>query len=149
MAVVEIRDDDVLIVVDVQNDFLPGGTLAVPNGDEVIGPVNRLGCAFRHVVLTQDWHPAGHISFASSHPGKTAFDRIVLPYGEQVLWPDHCVQGTPGADLAATLDLPHAELIIRKGYNPAVDSYSGFTEADHRSTTGLEGYLREIGRAHV
>ncbi len=137
--------DDVLLVVDVQNDFLPGGALAVPDGDAVIAPINRLAGRFGHVLLTQDWHPAGHISFAAGHPGRHPFETITLPYGAQVLWPVHCVQGTPGAALAPGLDLPQAELILRKGYHPDVDSYSAFTEADRRTPTGLAGYLRERG----
>lgn len=137
--------DDVLLVVDVQVDFLPGGNLAVPDGDAVIGPVNRLGALFGHVLLTQDWHPAGHISFAASHPGQAPFDVVELPYGRQVLWPTHCVQGTPGAALAPSLDLPRAELVIRKGFRAEVDSYSAFSEADRRTPTGLGGYLRERG----
>jgi nicotinamidase/pyrazinamidase len=139
------REDVALIVVDVQNSFLPGGSLAVPNGDEVIAPINRLAGSFRNVVLTQDWHPAGHISFASSHAGKQPFERIDLPYGPQILWPDHCVQGSEGAALHADLDIPHAQLIIRKGCNPKVDSYSTFIEADRVSKTGLDGYLAERG----
>lgn len=142
-------DTDVLIVVDVQNDFLPGGALAVPDGDAVIAPINTLAQRFSHVVLTQDWHTPGHISFASSHPGRAPFETIALPYGQQVLWPDHCVQGSPGAALARSLDLPHAELIIRKGYHPEIDSYSAFLEADHATPTGLAGYLRERGMARV
>ncbi len=136
---------DVLIVVDVQVDFLPGGALAVPDGDAVVAPINRLGAAFPEVVLTQDWHPAGHASFAGSHPGRVPFDEIELPYGRQVLWPAHCIQGTPGAALAAGLDVPHARLVIRKGCRRDVDSYSAFTEADRRTPTGLAGYLRERG----
>lgn len=137
--------DDVLLVVDVQGDFLPGGSLAVPDGDAVIPPVNRLGALFGHVLLTQDWHPPGHVSFAASHPGRVPFDVIELPYGRQVLWPTHCVQGTPGAALAAGLELPRAELVIRKGFRGGVDSYSAFAEADRCTPTGLAGYLRERG----
>ena len=139
------RDDVALLVVDVQNSFLPGGSLAVPNGHEVIQPINRLAKAFRHVVLTQDWHPAGHISFASTHAGRKPFERVELPYGSQILWPDHCVQGSNGAALHAELDIPHAQLIIRKGCNPKVDSYSTFIEADRVSKTGLDGYLAARG----
>lgn len=144
-------DDDrtVLLVVDVQNDFCPGGSLAVPDGDAVVPIVNALGRRFRHVVLTQDWHPAGHASFASSHPGRTPFETIELAYGPQVLWPDHCVQGSAGAAFHPGLDLPHAEAVIRKGYRSAIDSYSGFVEADRRTRTGLEGYLRERGLTRV
>ncbi|MBL0406477.1 bifunctional nicotinamidase/pyrazinamidase [Microvirga aerilata] len=142
-------DQDLLIVVDLQYDFLPGGALAVPHGDAVIAPINRLARAFRHVVLTQDWHPAGHASFASSHPGKQPFDLVDLHYGSQVLWPDHCVQGTKGAEISGELNIPHAQLVIRKGYNEGIDSYSGFKEADRQTSTGLEGYLRERGFQRV
>ena len=135
----------VLIVVDVQNDFCPGGALAVPDGDAVVPVINALARHFENVVLTQDWHPAGHISFASSHAGKAPFDVIDLPYGPQVLWPDHCIQGTPGAAFHSRLDIPHAQMIVRKGYRPEVDSYSGFLEADRRTPTGLGGYLSERG----
>ncbi|WP_417695197.1 bifunctional nicotinamidase/pyrazinamidase [Pseudomonas sp.] len=134
-----------LVVIDVQNDFIPGGQLAVPGGDEIVPLINRLGRSFRHVILTQDWHPAGHASFASSHPDKQPFDLIQLPYGEQKLWPDHCIQGTQGAALHPALDLPHAQLIIRKGCNPGIDSYSAFLEADRQTPTGLTGYLKERG----
>ena len=142
-------DDDLLLVVDVQNDFLPGGALAVPDGDAVVAPINALGTLFRHVVLTQDWHGPGHSSFASSHAGRRPFDTIMMPYGPQVLWPDHCVQGTAGAVLAAGLRLEHAELVIRKGYNHAVDSYSAFTEADRSTTTGLAAALKARGFKRV
>jgi nicotinamidase/pyrazinamidase len=135
----------VLIVVDVQNSFLPGGSLAVPKGNEVVPVINDLAKRFVNVVLTQDWHPAGHRSFASSHPGKKPFDTIALDYGEQILWPDHCVQGTEGARLCRDLDLAHAQLVLRKGYHPNVDSYSAFIEADGKTTTGLRGYLQERG----
>ena len=148
-ATIRPGEGDVLIVVDVQNDFLPGGALAVPDGDAVIAPINRLSRAFRHVVLTQDWHPAGHASFASSHPAKVPFDTAELHYGTQVLWPDHCVQGTPGAAISRDLDIPHAQLVIRKGYNGGIDSYSGFKEADRRTSTGLAGYLTERGFRRV
>ncbi len=137
--------DDVLLVVDVQRDFLPGGPLAVPDGDAVVAPINRLGTLFPHVLLTQDWHPAGHVSFAANHPGRAPFEQIELPYGRQVLWPTHCVQGSDGAGFAPGLDLPQAELVVRKGFRPGVDSYSAFTEADRRTPTGLAGYLRERG----
>lgn len=137
--------DDVLLVVDVQRDFLPGGPLAVPDGDAVTAPINRLGTLFDHVLLTQDWHPAGHVSFAETHPGRKPFEQIELPYGPQVLWPTHCVQGRDGAGFAPGLDLPRAELVVRKGFRPTVDSYSAFTEADRRTPTGLAGYLRERG----
>ena len=140
---------DVLLVVDVQNDFCPGGALAVPRGDEVVPLINRLARGFAHVVLTQDWHTAGHVSFASAHPGRKPLDTVELPYGTQVLWPDHCVQGTPGAALHPALAIPHAELIIRKGFRRQVDSYSAFCEADRTTPTGLAGYLRERGLARV
>jgi nicotinamidase/pyrazinamidase len=140
---------DVLLVVDVQYDFMPRGALAVAGGDEVVPVVNALARRFANVALTQDWHPPRHISFASSHPGHQPFDRIVLPYGEQVLWPDHCVQGTPGAALHAALDVPHAQLVVRKGYHPDVDSYSAFVEADRKHQTGLAGYLHARGVRRV
>jgi nicotinamidase/pyrazinamidase len=140
---------DVLLVVDVQNCFVPGGTLPVAGGDEVVPLINRLARGFAHVVLTQDWHPAGHISFASSHPGHQPFDTITLPYGPQVLWPDHAVQGTADADLHPALRIPHAEVILRKGYRAHLDSYSAFVEADGRTPTGLAGYLRERGLQQV
>jgi nicotinamidase/pyrazinamidase len=136
---------DVLLVVDVQNDFCPGGALAVPDGDAVVPVVNRLARRFAHVVLTQDWHPPEHASFASAHPGKRPFETIELDYGSQILWPDHCVQRSEGARLHAGLDIPHAELVLRKGYNRAIDSYSAFRENDRRTATGLAGYLRERG----
>ncbi len=139
----------VLLVVDMQNDFLPGGSLAVADGDAVVPVINRLAAGFQAVVVTQDWHPAGHISFASSHDGKAPFDMIDLPYGPQVLWPDHCVQGTEGAALAADLDLPHAQLIVRKGHHQHIDSYSAFMEADKATPTGLAGYLRERGLTEI
>lgn len=132
-----------LIVVDVQNDFCPGGALAVPKGDEVVPVINRLAARFDNVVLTQDWHPRGHTSFASSHPGRKPFETIELAYGTQVLWPDHCVQGTPGAAFHKALDVTRAHLVIRKGFHSDVDSYSGFLEADRTTTTGLAGYLKE------
>ena len=143
------KETDVLIVVDVQNDFCPGGSLAVPGGDEVVHLVNRLAHGFQHVVLTQDWHPAGHSSFASSHPGKNPFDMIDMPYGPQTLWPDHCIQATDGAAFHQDLDVPHAELIIRKGFRKGIDSYSAFFENDHKTPTGLGGYLKERGFTHV
>ncbi len=142
-------ETDLLLVIDVQADFLPGGALAVPDGDAVIAPINALGRKFKHVALTQDWHPAGHASFATSHPGQQPFGTVRLAYGEQVLWPEHCIQGTPGAELSPLLDLPHAELIIRKGYRPGIDSYSAFREADRTTPTGLAGYLRERGFTRV
>ncbi|MGU3360698.1 bifunctional nicotinamidase/pyrazinamidase [Methylobacterium sp. M6A4_1b] len=140
---------DVLLVIDVQADFLPGGALAVPDGDAVVAPVNRLLGLFPHAVLTQDWHPPGHVSFATSHPGRAPFDTVPLAYGPQVLWPEHCVQGSPGADLSPALDADRAELVIRKGHHRQVDSYSAFLEADRRTPTGLAGYLRERGFTRV
>lgn len=145
-SVVQINPDtDVFIVVDVQYDFLPGGNLAVPKGDEVIKPINELADRFKHVVMTQDWHPEGHISFASSHKGKKPFDVIDLPYGKQVLWPDHCIWDSKGAEFSEAVDIPHNQLIIRKGFDPKIDSYSGFVEADRKTRTGLAGYLKERG----
>jgi nicotinamidase/pyrazinamidase len=138
-------DRDVLLIVDLQNDFCPGGSLAVPRGDEIVAAVNRLAADFPHVILTQDWHPRGHASFASSHPGKQPFDTVDAPYGQQILWPDHCVQETKGAAFHPNLDAPHAELIVRKGFRSAIDSYSAFRENDRRTPTGLAGYLRERG----
>jgi nicotinamidase/pyrazinamidase len=138
-------DRDVLIIVDVQNDFCPGGALAVPHGDEIVPAVNRLAAEFAHVILTQDWHPRGHASFASSHHAKQPFEVIEVAYGQQILWPDHCVQGTSGAAFNPALDVPHAELIVRKGFRRAIDSYSAFFENDHHTPTGLAGYLRERG----
>jgi nicotinamidase/pyrazinamidase len=142
-------ESDVFVVVDVQNCFVPGGSLAVKGGDEIVPLVNRLAKRFRHVVLTQDWHTADHVSFASQHPGKKPFDTVGLPYGTQVLWPDHCVQGTEGATLHKGLDIPHAELILRKGYRRDVDSYSAFVEADKKTQTGLGGYLKQRGIKRV
>ena len=139
------RSTDCLLVVDVQNDFMPGGALAVPRGDEIVPLVNRIAANFAVVVLTQDWHPAGHASFASSHPGRKPYETMRLAYGEQVLWPDHCVQGTPGAAFHAGLDIPHAQLVIRKGHHRKVDSYSAFLEADRKTRTGLDGYLKSRG----
>ncbi len=138
-------DDGVLIIVDVQNDFCSGGALEVPQGDEIIPTVNGLAARFRNVVLTQDWHPGGHWSFASSHPGEKPFDTITAPYGPQVLWPDHCVQDTPGAAFHPALRAPHAALVLRKGFRRAVDSYSAFYENDRKTPTGLTGYLRDRG----
>jgi nicotinamidase/pyrazinamidase len=136
---------EVLIVVDPQRDFCPGGALAVPRGDEIVPAVNRLARRFAHVILTQDWHPPGHASFASAHPGRQPFATIEAAYGPQTLWPDHCVQGTLGAEFHPGIELPQVELIIRKGYRPAIDSYSAFRENDRRTPTGLAGYLRERG----
>src|SRR5690554_5168597 len=148
---IEITAQDVLVVVDLQYDFLPGGSLAVAGGDEIVSLINSLGRKFTHVVLTQDWHPADHVSFASQHEGKAPFQTIELKYGTQVLWPDHCVWNSHGAELSAELDIPHAQLIIRKGYDRAIDSYSGFQEADRQTLTGLAGYLgeREAGRLYI
>ncbi|MBM3519453.1 MAG: bifunctional nicotinamidase/pyrazinamidase [Alphaproteobacteria bacterium] len=143
------KETDVLIVIDVQNDFCPGGRLAVPGGNEVVHIVNRLAHGFSHVVLTQDWHPSGHSSFASSHTGKAPFETVDMPYGPQTLWPDHCVQMSDGAAFHAGLDIPHAELVIRKGFRKAIDSYSAFFENDHKTPTGLSGYLRERGFGKV
>ncbi|MFC4214486.1 bifunctional nicotinamidase/pyrazinamidase [Pseudophaeobacter arcticus] len=133
-----------LIVIDVQNDFCPGGALAVPGGDEVVAPINALMADFETVILTQDWHPAGHSSFASSHPGLSPFESVEMSYGAQVLWPDHCVQGSAGAAFHPDLDVS-GDLIIRKGFRPLIDSYSGFFENDQKTPTGLEGYLRSRG----
>lgn len=137
------EENDVLLVVDIQNDFCPGGRLAVPRGDEVVAVVNRVAACFAHVVLTQDWHPPGHLSFASSHPGASPYQTIEMAYGPQILWPDHCIQGTAGADFHADLAVPHAELVLRKGFHRGIDSYSAFAENDHRTPTGLSSYLRE------
>jgi nicotinamidase/pyrazinamidase len=142
-SIIEIGDSDILLVVDVQNDFCPGGALAVPGGDEIVPLINRAASGFRHVVLTQDWHPAGHRSFASAQPGRQPFETIEAAYGPQVLWPDHCIQGTKGADFHSQLSIPHAELILRKGYDPGIDSYSAFFENDRVTPTGLGSYLRE------
>ena len=143
-------ETEVLVLVDVQNDFCGGGALAVPGADEIVPVVNRLAARFPHVLLTQDWHPPGHSSFASQHPGRAPYQTIALPYGEQILWPDHCVQGTRGADFHPHLAAPHAELVLRKGFRREIDSYSIFFENDRSTPTGLEGYLRERGlQAHL
>ena len=139
---------DALLIIDLQNDFCPahdgiGGALAADRGDQIVPAVNALARKFSHVILTQDWHPRGHISFASAHPGTQPYQTIQVGYGEQTLWPDHCVQGTPGADFHPALDVPHAELIVRKGCRKEIDSYSAFLENDHTTPTGLAGYLRE------
>jgi nicotinamidase/pyrazinamidase len=136
-----------LIVIDVQNDFCPGGALAVTGGNEIVAGINALMTSFDAVILTQDWHPAGHSSFASSHDQKAPFEMTEMPYGPQVLWPDHCIQGSPGAAFHQGLETNRADAIIRKGMNPAIDSYSAFFENDHETPTGLDGYLRtrEIG----
>jgi nicotinamidase/pyrazinamidase len=141
--------DDVLLLIDLQYDFMPGGALAVAHGDEVVPVANRLAQEFGHVVLTQDWHPAQHVSFAANHAGRQPFETIALPYGEQVLWPTHCVQGTEGAELHRGLNVPHARAIIRKGHHADVDSYSAFLEADRMTPTGLAGYLRDTGAKRV
>lgn len=140
---------DVLLVVDVQNDFCPGGALAVPEGDAVIAPINRLMARFAHVVATQDWHPPDHASFASAYPGRSPFETIEAPYGPQTLWPDHCVQDTHGADLHPALSRRPIELVLRKGFRRSVDSYSAFFENDRATPTGLAGYLRERGFTRV
>jgi len=144
-----ITPQDVLIVTDVQIDFCPGGALAVPEGDAVIAAIHRIAPRFAHILLTQDWHPPGHSSFASSHPGKHPFESIQMPYGEQTLWPDHCIQGTCGAEFHPALHLPNAELVLRKGFHPHVDSYSAFFENDRVTPTGLAGYLRDRGLTRV
>ncbi|NYF79652.1 bifunctional nicotinamidase/pyrazinamidase [Granulicella arctica] len=136
---------DALLVIDLQNDFCPGGALAVTDGDAIIPTINALAQRFDHVLLTQDWHPTGHISFASSHQGKQPFETITAPYGPQTLWPEHCLQHSEGAAFHPALDLPHAELILRKGFRREIDSYSAFLENDHRTPTGLAGYLRDRG----
>ena len=148
---IEIKPTDILVVVDMQYDFLPGGSLAVSGGDEIVPLINTLARKFTNVVFTQDWHPADHISFASQHQGKAPFETIELPYGTQVLWPDHCVWNTRGAALSDDLDIPHGQLIIRKGYNRLIDSYSGFQEADRETLTGLAGYLneRDVDRLYI
>jgi nicotinamidase/pyrazinamidase len=146
---ITIRDSDVFVVIDVQNCFMPGGSLAVKEGDQIVPLINRLAKSFKHVVLTQDWHTADHVSFASQHSGKKPFETMRLSYGTQVLWPDHCVQGTEGAMLHKGLDIPHAELILRKGYRREVDSYSAFAEADKKTQTGLGGYLKQRGLKRV
>jgi nicotinamidase/pyrazinamidase len=140
---ITIGERDILLVVDIQNDFCPGGNLPVPRGNEVVPLINGLAARFAHVVLTQDWHPRGHLSFASSHPRKQTYQTIELAYGAQILWPDHCVQGTFGAAFREDLTVPHAELVLRKGYHRAIDSYSAFYENDRKTHTGLAGYLRE------
>jgi nicotinamidase/pyrazinamidase len=141
-ASIKVDDTSALLVIDVQNCFLPGGSLAVKEGDQVVPVINRIAKSFANVVMTQDWHTAGHVSFASVHSGKKPFETIDLKYGKQVLWPDHCVQGTDGASLSKDLSIPQAALIIRKGFHKDVDSYSAFTEADGKTTTGLASYLK-------
>ena len=141
--------DDVLLLIDLQYDFMPGGALAVAQGDEIVPLVNQLARRFSHVVLTQDWHPPSHVSFAANHAGRQPFEMMTLPYGEQVLWPTHCVQNTAGAALHAGLDIAHARAVIRKGHHAKVDSYSAFLEADRTTPTGLAGYLRDTGVTRV
>ncbi|MEO9819348.1 MAG: bifunctional nicotinamidase/pyrazinamidase [Paracoccaceae bacterium] len=136
-----------LIIIDVQNDFCPEGALAVPAGNEIVAPINAVMADFEVVVLTQDWHPAGHSSFASSHPGKGPYEVTDMHYGPQVLWPDHCIQGTQGSAFHADLNTDRADMIVRKGYTPSIDSYSAFFENDHKTPTGLDGYLRTRGIA--
>ncbi|ANV98835.1 bifunctional nicotinamidase/pyrazinamidase [Bradyrhizobium icense] len=150
-APIEPDDASALLVIDVQNDFLPGGSLAVNDGDQVVPVINRIAESFANVVLTQDWHTPGHISFATSHSGRKPFETIDLPYGRQVLWPEHCVQGTESASLSKDLSIPHAGLVIRKGFHKGIDSYSAFTEADGKTTTGLAAYLkaREVKRVFL
>jgi nicotinamidase/pyrazinamidase len=145
----QITPQDVLVVIDVQNDFCPGGALAVPGGDAVIGMIQQIAAHFEHVILTQDWHPPGHSSFASAHAGKRPFDTVELSYGVQTLWPDHCVQGSKGAEFHPALRLPQAELILRKGFRQHIDSYSAFFENDRSTPTGLAGYLQERNLSRV
>jgi nicotinamidase/pyrazinamidase len=146
---VEVKPTDVLLVIDVQSDFCPGGALAVPGGDAVVGPIHSIAPLFSHIVLTQDWHPSNHSSFARSHHGSQPFETIQLAYGKQTLWPPHCVQGTPGAEFHPALKLTQAELILRKGFRPYIDSYSAFFENDRTTPTGLAGYLAERGLSRV
>ncbi len=145
----QISAQDVLLVIDVQNDFCPGGALPISNGDQVIAPIQRIAAHFEHVILTQDWHPANHVSFAANHPGTRPYELIERDYGLQTLWPAHCVQGTRGAEFHSGLHLPQAELILRKGFRPQIDSYSAFFENDRVTPTGLAGYLRERGLKRV
>lgn len=145
----KLSSADVLLIVDVQNDFCPGGPLAVPDGDAVIPIIHRIAPKFEHIILTQDWHTPNHFSFASAHPGRQPFEQIETSYGPQSLWPDHCVQGTRGADFHPALQLSRAELILRKGFHRNIDSYSAFFENDRATPTGLAGYLRERGLTRV
>jgi nicotinamidase/pyrazinamidase len=145
----KITPTDALLIIDVQNDFCPGGALAVTDGDAVLAPIHRAAAHFQHIILTQDWHTPDHNSFASAHPGKKTYQQIELAYGPQTLWPDHCVQGTPGADFHPALQLTRAELILRKGFRPTIDSYSAFFENDRTTATGLAGYLRERNLTRV
>jgi nicotinamidase/pyrazinamidase len=142
---IELRDTDALFIIDLQNDFCPGGSLAVADGDAIVPGVNALAARFEHVIVTQDWHPEGHVSFASTHAGCKPFDTITLHYGQQTLWPDHCIQQSHGAALHAGLTVPHTEMVLRKGFRKDIDSYSAFLENDHKTGTGLAGYLRERG----
>jgi nicotinamidase/pyrazinamidase len=144
-----LPETDVLVIIDIQNDFCPGGALAVAGGDAIIPLINQVARRFRHKVLTQDWHPIGHRSFASSHLGKAAYSSVRLAYGDQTLWPDHCIQGSFGAEFHPSLSVPDAELVIRKGFRPGIDSYSAFFENDKITPTGLTGYLRERGLKRV
>jgi nicotinamidase/pyrazinamidase len=146
---ISIAPRDLLLVVDVQNDFCPGGQLPVPSGDEVVPLINRVASRFAHVVLTQDWHPRGHLSFASSYAGRKPYEMVELSYGTQILWPDHCVQDTEGARLRPDLRIAHAQLLLRKGFNREIDSYSAFQENDRKTSTGLAGYLRERGFTRI
>ncbi len=144
-----LTPNDLLLVVDMQNDFCPDGRLAVAGGDEIIPVIHKIAPLFEHIVLTQDWHPPNHQSFASAHPGRRPFEQVQVSYGEQTLWPDHCVQGTRGAEFHSALHLPQAELILRKGFRPQIDSYSAFFENDRSTATGLAGYLRERNLTRV
>lgn len=145
----DAEPSDALVVIDVQRDFCTGGALAVPDGEAVVAPINDLMGQFPIVVLTQDWHPPQHQSFASEHAGQAAYSTIDMPYGPQTLWPDHCVQGTQGAGFHDDLQTDHAQLIVRKGFRPAVDSYSAFVENDHKTLTGLDAWLRAMGVQRV
>jgi nicotinamidase/pyrazinamidase len=140
-----LGETDILLAVDIQNDYCPGGALGVPGGDKIVPIINKIARRFAHVLVTQDWHPPDHNSFASAHSGRKPYETIDAPYGSQVLWPDHCVQGTRGAEFHPALDLVHVELVLRKGYRRAIDSYSAFFENDHATPTGLSGYLHERG----
>jgi nicotinamidase/pyrazinamidase len=145
----EINDEDILLVIDVQRDFCPGGALAIEDGDAVVQPINVLAPHFKHIVLTQDWHTPHHHSFATSHANKSPYESVQTPYGLQTLWPDHCIQGTPGAEFHPDLNIPHVELILRKGFRASIDSYSAFLENDKTTPTGLAGYLRERGFTRI
>jgi nicotinamidase/pyrazinamidase len=149
LAQFRVQPTDLFLVIDAQQDFCPGGRLAVPDGDAVMPLINQLAHRFPHVILTQDWHTPGHTSFASSHPGRQPYETVEAPYGPQTLWPDHCIQGTQGADFHPALDIPFAELVLRKGFRPGLDSYSAFFENDKTTPTGLAGYLRERGLQRV